>query len=100
MPPPDSERAFPDDEVELLRRWIDEGAVYQKHWSFEPPKSREEPETSNPNWSRNRIDTFVLAKLEAEASNLPNLPIRLLLFVGPQSDRRASDHRRSGCLFG
>ena len=66
MPPPDSGKSLSDDEVELLRRWIDEGAVYQKHWSFEPPKSREEPETSNPNWSRNRIDTFVLAKLEAE----------------------------------
>jgi len=66
MPPTDSGKSLSDDEVELLRRWIDEGAVYQKHWSFEPPKSREAPETSNPDWSRNPIDTFVLAKLEAE----------------------------------
>ncbi|HCR28718.1 MAG TPA: hypothetical protein DIV79_01710 [Opitutae bacterium] len=66
MPPPDSGKSLSDDEVDLLRRWIDEGAVYQKHWSFEPPKSREAPETSNPNWSRNPIDTFVLAKLEAK----------------------------------
>ena len=66
MPPPDSGKSLSEDEVELLRRWTDEGAVYQKHWSFEPPKSRETPKTSNPNWSRNPIDTFVLAKLEAE----------------------------------
>ena len=52
MPPPDSGKSLSDDEVELLRRWIDEGAVYQKHWSFEPPNSREAPETSNPDWSR------------------------------------------------
>ncbi|MBA4107907.1 MAG: hypothetical protein C0485_19415, partial [Pirellula sp.] len=24
-------------EVDVLRRWIDEGAQYQKHWAFVPP---------------------------------------------------------------
>lgn len=66
MPPPDSGKSLSSDEVELLRRWIDEGAVYQKHWSFEPPKRRETPETSNSDWLRNPIDSFVLAKLDAE----------------------------------
>lgn len=37
MPPIDS-KAVPlsDDEVWLVRKWIDEGAVYQQHWAFEP----------------------------------------------------------------
>jgi hypothetical protein len=66
MPPPDSGKSLSEAEKELLRRWIDEGAVYQKHWSFEPPKCRDAPETSNSDWVRNPIDSFVLAKLEVE----------------------------------
>lgn len=66
MPPPDSGKSLSNDEVELLRQWIDEGAVYQEHWSFEPPKRPDAPETSNPDWARNPIDAFVLAKLDAE----------------------------------
>ena len=27
-------------EVSVLRQWIEEGAVWQKHWSFIPPKRR------------------------------------------------------------
>jgi len=37
MPPPDSKLGrLTAAEVETLRRWIDEGAPYQSHWSFVP----------------------------------------------------------------
>ncbi|MEM9586313.1 MAG: DUF1549 domain-containing protein, partial [Planctomycetota bacterium] len=36
MPPPESHKKLTDDEKELLRRWVQEGAVYQQHWSFQP----------------------------------------------------------------
>ena len=38
MPPPDSgKHALTADEVDLIRNWIKQGAVYEKHWAFERP---------------------------------------------------------------
>src|SRR5262245_30913861 len=37
MPPPTSHRPLKASEKELLKKWIADGAKYQKHWSFEPP---------------------------------------------------------------
>src|SRR5687767_4414906 len=53
MPPVDSHRELSADEKEVLRRWIAEGAVYQKHWSFIPPVKAELPEVSDKSWVRN-----------------------------------------------
>src|SRR5205085_1592481 len=36
MPPPASKKTLTDAERELLKRWIEQGAPYQKHWAFEP----------------------------------------------------------------
>jgi hypothetical protein len=36
MPPPDSKKTLSHHERDLLKRWIEEGAAYQKHWAFEP----------------------------------------------------------------
>ena len=38
MPPPKTGRALKQEQVALLKRWIDEGAQWGKHWSFEPLK--------------------------------------------------------------
>ena len=70
-------------EIDLLRAWIDQGAVWPKdssgdegvrqgtrpksdHWSFQPITRPELPDLKNRNWARNPIDRFVAAKLEAE----------------------------------
>lgn len=37
MPPPDSHKTLSNEEKKLIKRWIEEGASYQKHWAFEPP---------------------------------------------------------------
>jgi mono/diheme cytochrome c family protein len=37
MPPPDSNYALSEEEVQLLERWIQEGAVWEEHWAFVPP---------------------------------------------------------------
>ena len=37
MPPPESHKKLDAKQKELLGRWIDEGAEYQKHWAYEQP---------------------------------------------------------------
>ena len=64
MPPPGSNKALSETEVELMRRWIDDGAEYEQHWAFIPPVRSSLPEVRRKNWARNPIDVFVLARLE------------------------------------
>jgi hypothetical protein len=54
------------EQKETLRRWIEEGAVFAKHWSFIPPVKAMLPEVSDKTWPRNEIDRFVQARLDAE----------------------------------
>ena len=65
MPPPDSGRTLSQTEIDILTRWVGEGAPWQKHWSFIPPKTRPLPEVKRTDWVRNPIDHHVLAGLEA-----------------------------------
>jgi mono/diheme cytochrome c family protein len=64
MPPADSHKALTNQQKELLKAWIAEGAEYQGHWSFIPPVKPELPQVRNAAWIRNPIDRFVLAELE------------------------------------
>ena len=66
MPPPASGRTLSAKQVELLRRWIDEGAKWNTHWSYLTPKRPEPPKVSAPAWPHNAIDNFILARLERE----------------------------------
>lgn len=43
MPPADSHKKLSAQEKELLKRWIAEGAQYEGHWSYVPPKKPEVP---------------------------------------------------------
>ncbi|MFM8633269.1 MAG: DUF1553 domain-containing protein [Planctomycetia bacterium] len=66
MPPPAVKKVLSHEQKELLKRWIAEGAEYQPHWSFIPPKRPELPAVRNKAWVRNPIDSFILARLEKE----------------------------------
>lgn len=69
MPPPDSNRTLSDSQVELIRRWIAQGAVWQQHWAFQPlvappiPNSKVAGTQTKNSIIRNPIDAFVQAKL-------------------------------------
>ncbi len=64
MPPPDSNKKLTADQKELLRRWINEGAIYQPHWAYILPTRPAIPEVKNKSWVANSIDAFVLSELE------------------------------------
>jgi hypothetical protein len=65
MPPPKSHKPMRPEEIELFRRWIEQGATYQKHWAFTPPTRPPVPKLAGPmaDWVRNPIDSFVGQKL-------------------------------------
>jgi hypothetical protein len=66
MPPPRSGRQLTPRQIELLKRWIDDGARWGTHWAFEAPRRPPLPAVRAADWPRNPIDHFVLARLEAE----------------------------------
>jgi hypothetical protein len=64
MPPPDSGKKLTPQQIELLRRWIEQGAEYQIHWAFIPPVRPAVP--ARQPGARNPIDDFVFARLARE----------------------------------
>ena len=53
-----------EQEVALLRRWIEQGAAWEVHWAYRPLDKPKRPSVQNASWPRNDIDYFVLGKLE------------------------------------
>jgi len=67
MPPPDSKKPhLTEEQIAILRRWIEQGAEYEGHWAFLPLANVEPPAVKNEAWPSNQIDRFILARLEAE----------------------------------
>lgn len=70
MPPPDHTRQLTARQVALIRRWIDQGASWQAHWSLLPPQRPLSPafddDSQKARWIRNPIDAFVMARLTQE----------------------------------
>ncbi|MBO9595970.1 MAG: PSD1 domain-containing protein [Niabella sp.] len=54
-----------EQEIDMLRRWIKQGAPYEKHWAFIAPQKAPLPDISNKEWPRNEIDYFIAEKMEA-----------------------------------
>jgi len=66
MPPQSSNLFLSDREKAILLRWIEQGAEYKLHWSFNAPKQRNPPNVHNDSWVQNPIDNFVLEKMEEQ----------------------------------
>lgn len=70
-------------QIDLLKRWIDQGAVWNEkaasgtptapqtqqplHWAYQKPLHITPPLVKNRDWIRNPIDAFILSRLEKEA---------------------------------
>ncbi len=65
MPPPKEGHALTGGEIETLKKWIQQGAPYEKHWAFQKPVLPKLPRVKNSRWAKTEIDRFILAKIEA-----------------------------------
>ena len=65
MPPPKSNRQPTKEQIEIIKRWIDQGAVWEEHWSFMPLIKPAIPvlDPSNASSIRNPIDAFIQSQL-------------------------------------
>ena len=66
MSPADSGKSLTAEQIELLTKWIAEGAKYKKHWAYVPPQTSSTPIADQADWPCNWIDKFILARLESE----------------------------------
>ncbi len=65
MPPPDHGGRLQAEHIDIIRRWIDEGAKWSEPWSFIPPVEPATPQVKHQRWSRSKLDRLVLAAMEA-----------------------------------
>jgi Protein of unknown function (DUF1553)/Protein of unknown function (DUF1549)/Planctomycete cytochrome C len=67
MPPLSSNRKLTAHQKELLRRWVNEGARWGKHWAYDTLQRPKLPAVRGSGWCRNPVDYFVLARLQTES---------------------------------
>ena len=90
MPPADAtKKPISTAEQELFKQWILQGAKYEKHWSFVPPKRSPPPEVKEQAWRQGPIDPFVFARLQQEG-----------LSPKPEADKRTLSRRVTFDLTG
>ena len=63
---PKEKPALSPEQVDILTRWVAQGAKWGDHWSFVAPVASPAPAVRKANWPRNDIDRFILARLESE----------------------------------
>ncbi|HLX44616.1 MAG TPA: DUF1549 domain-containing protein, partial [Bryobacteraceae bacterium] len=67
MPPASAGNPLTSAQIELIGKWIDQGARWENHWAYVAPVRPDVPQVSGAAWVRNPIDAFVLARLDREA---------------------------------
>src|SRR5262249_44729906 len=88
-PPPDSGKSLTPGQVALIQRWVAQGAEYQGHWAYLPPKRPAVPDvpasaSSPAGFVRNEVDRFILAALAGKG-----------LRPSPEADRGTLTRRLS-----
>ncbi len=66
MPPEGTTEPLTKKQIATLKTWIEQGAPWEDHWSFLPPKKPALPKVSDKAWVRDPLDAFVLARLDRE----------------------------------
>ena len=75
MPPTSVHKPLEPGQIELLRRWIEDGASYAPHWAYQVPQT-----PAGARQDRDRYDRFVSSALEARGLSMsgPADPITLM----------------------
>ncbi len=68
MPPLTTGKPLTEEQIDVLRQWVDAGAPYQGHWAFEPIAEQDLPATQSK--VTTDIDRFVVAKLDSQGLQL------------------------------
>ncbi len=120
MPPPDARHQLSSDEIETIRRWIEQGAEWKGHWSFTPPTRHPTPGTDE---SIDVIDAWIRAGIESaglspapeadretllrrvtfDLTGLPPTPVEIADFLGDDSSdafERVVDRLLASSAFG
>ncbi len=67
MPVPESHLGVLNEyQIALIKKWITQGAKFERHWAFTPPKKASLPKVSDEKWVKNEIDYFILSKMETK----------------------------------
>jgi hypothetical protein len=78
MPPVESHKTLTPEQKSLLRRWVAEGAQYEPHWAYIPPKRPEVPKLTDRRYPvLNPVDAFIRQKLLSKS-----------IIPSPEADRR------------
>ena len=68
---PYEHEALPAQEIEMIEKWINQGAKWEKHWAYLPLQKNKAPSIQS-DWIKNGIDPYVLEKLsQAELEPAP-----------------------------
>ena len=89
MPQSKTGKTLSDQQVGLIKRWIEQGAKYEGHWAFNPLVRPAVPAAKHAKWVKDPIDNFILARLDKEG-----------LQPSPEADRRILIRRLSFDLTG
>ncbi|WP_437187324.1 DUF1553 domain-containing protein [Planctomicrobium sp. SH668] len=89
MPPAETKKTLTEEQKQTLKRWIEQGAEYELHWSFITPVKMTPPQVQHQDLVKNPIDQFVFKHIE-EAGLAPS----------PEADRRTLIRRLSLDLTG
>src|SRR4051794_59706 len=89
MPPPESHKKLTDAQKELFKHWVAQGAEYEPHWSYIPPKRPPVPQVKDAKQVHNPVDAFILQPLDARK-----------ITPAPETDRRTLLRRLSLDLIG
>jgi len=89
MPPRSSNKVLTPEQVDILKTWIGQGAVYKPHWAFITPEAQHPPPVPSTARVVNEIDRFILNRLEREG-----------LHFSPEADKETLINRVTLTLTG
>ena len=62
---PYKEHKLSGEEIDILTKWVNQGAEWGEHWAYQSLKKPVIPQSDDSNWGSNHIDAYILSKLES-----------------------------------